>query len=68
MIDLESAILHFIEEDAYHLMKKHGINRVTIFNQACRQAFVNNDQSEYAHALRQYAIVLDNEGVLRDTL
>jgi hypothetical protein len=68
MIDLETAILHFIEPEAYFFMKKHNINRVTIFNQACRQAFINNDQSEYAEALRQYAIELDNEGILRDTL
>jgi len=67
-ISLNEAILHFIEEDAYNMMKKVGVNRVTIFNQACREAFVKNDQSEYAHALREYARKLDDTGILCDTL
>lgn len=65
---LQEAILHFIDTDAYAMMKKVGINRVSIFNMACREAFILNDQSEYAHTLRHFGVHLNNTGILLEEL
>lgn len=67
-INLMDAIQYFIEPDCYAMMRKVGVNRVTIFNQACREAFKKNDQTEYADALRAYANHLDETGILPEIL
>lgn len=69
MKTLEECISYFIEADALFAMRKvASISRVTIFNQACRQAFVTGDTSEYADTLRAYAKHLDETGILPKTL
>lgn len=65
---LKECILEFVEPAAYQAMLKGNINRVSIFNIACRQAFKENSQTKYAEALRGFADILDETGVLHDSL